>query len=166
MIGPNGYSIFMPAAFYEDNEPEYQWLGAYFSCTKDENDIKNVYTFVFAPNTKEKSINPMIRDSVCLVRPVYDEKNEYMSDGIRFGDNVTFNIIYGPKNEEESDEEETDSNSDGPYLITNNCVACGICIDECPVGAISEGDIYVIDGDTCVRCGVCASVCPNDAIEF
>ena len=31
------------------------------------------------------------------------------------------------------------------YKITDICVACGTCIDECPVGAISEGDIYKID---------------------
>lgn len=50
------------------------------------------------------------------------------------------------------------------YKILDNCVACGTCIDECPVGAISEGDIYVIDADTCVSCGTCAGACPNDAI--
>lgn len=50
------------------------------------------------------------------------------------------------------------------YKILDNCVACGTCIDECPVGAISEGNIYVIDPDSCVGCGTCASVCPNDAI--
>ena len=50
------------------------------------------------------------------------------------------------------------------YKILDNCVACGTCIDECPVGAISEGDIYVIDPDTCVGCGSCAGACPNDAI--
>ena len=26
------------------------------------------------------------------------------------------------------------------YKITDICVACGTCIDQCPVGAISEGD--------------------------
>ena len=31
------------------------------------------------------------------------------------------------------------------YVINDSCVACGTCIDECPVGAISEGDIYHID---------------------
>ncbi len=50
------------------------------------------------------------------------------------------------------------------YKITDSCVACGTCIDECPVGAISEGDIYVIDADQCVGCGTCASACPNEAI--
>ena len=50
------------------------------------------------------------------------------------------------------------------YKITDKCIACGTCIDECPVGAISEGDIYVIDPDQCVGCGTCAGACPNDAI--
>jgi NAD-dependent dihydropyrimidine dehydrogenase PreA subunit len=31
------------------------------------------------------------------------------------------------------------------YVIYDDCSACGICIDECPVGAILEGDIYKID---------------------
>ena len=51
------------------------------------------------------------------------------------------------------------------YVIKSNCIACGSCIDECPVGAISEGDIYKIDGSACIECGACAAACPNDAIE-
>ena len=50
------------------------------------------------------------------------------------------------------------------HVISDDCVACGTCIDECPVGAISEGDIYVIDADACVGCGTCAGACPNEAI--
>ena len=40
------------------------------------------------------------------------------------------------------------------YKITDACVKCGACADNCPVEAISEGDeMYVIDADTCVSCG-------------
>jgi len=50
------------------------------------------------------------------------------------------------------------------YIITDKCVSCGDCVDECPVEAISEGDDkYVVDADTCVDCGTCAEVCPVDA---
>ena len=31
------------------------------------------------------------------------------------------------------------------YKISTDCVACGTCIDECPVGAIHEGEHYSID---------------------
>ena len=50
------------------------------------------------------------------------------------------------------------------YKITDTCIACGTCAGECPVSAISEGDIYSIDPDTCISCGTCASVCPQGAI--
>ena len=52
------------------------------------------------------------------------------------------------------------------YVIGNDCIACGTCIDECPVEAISEGDIYKIDAVACTECGTCASVCPNEAISL
>ncbi|HPV88519.1 MAG TPA: 4Fe-4S binding protein [Bacteroidales bacterium] len=51
------------------------------------------------------------------------------------------------------------------HKITENCAACGTCIDECPVEAISSGDIYVINPDECIDCGACAAVCPVGAIE-
>ena len=40
------------------------------------------------------------------------------------------------------------------------CVACGSCQGECPVGAISEGDVYSINPDECVECGSCTYICP------
>ncbi|MBO8438718.1 MAG: 4Fe-4S binding protein [Bacteroidetes bacterium] len=50
------------------------------------------------------------------------------------------------------------------YVITEDCVACGTCAGECPVEAISEGDIYKIDADKCISCGSCAAACPTGAI--
>jgi ferredoxin len=51
------------------------------------------------------------------------------------------------------------------YVITDECIACGSCQDECPVEAISEGDDkYVIDAKVCTDCGTCAEQCPVEAI--
>ena len=50
------------------------------------------------------------------------------------------------------------------YHISDECVACGTCIPECPVEAISEGNPYVIDREKCTSCGSCAEVCPVEAI--
>lgn len=51
------------------------------------------------------------------------------------------------------------------YVISEDCTACGTCIDECPVEAISPGSIYKIDPDICTDCGSCADVCPVEAIH-
>jgi ferredoxin len=51
------------------------------------------------------------------------------------------------------------------HVISNDCTACGTCINECPVGAISEGQIYKIDPEVCTDCGACADVCPVGAIH-
>ncbi len=55
--------------------------------------------------------------------------------------------------------------------ITDECIACGACVAECPNEAISEGDpIYVINPDICTECvgfydePQCVLVCPVDAI--
>ena len=50
------------------------------------------------------------------------------------------------------------------YAISDECIACGACSEECPVSAISEGDgKYNIDADVCISCGACAGVCPVGA---
>lgn len=52
------------------------------------------------------------------------------------------------------------------HVITQLCLACGSCMDECPTEAIKEGDeIYAIDPELCIDCGACIDSCPADAIE-
>lgn len=51
------------------------------------------------------------------------------------------------------------------YFITEECTACGECLEACPVEVISEGEIYTIEGRACLECGNCAEACPVDAIE-
>ena len=52
------------------------------------------------------------------------------------------------------------------YRITDACISCGSCADQCPAEAISQGDTqYNIDADTCISCGSCAGACPMGAIE-
>ncbi len=52
------------------------------------------------------------------------------------------------------------------YTITEDCITCGTCAEECPSDAISEGEErYVIDQETCIQCGACEEACPVDVIE-
>lgn len=50
------------------------------------------------------------------------------------------------------------------YKINDDCIKCGACAAECPVGCISEGDDkFEIDADQCIDCGTCAGTCPVGA---
>ncbi len=56
-------------------------------------------------------------------------------------------------------------------FITEECISCGVCVDECPNDAISEGDdIFVIEPKLCTECvgfydePQCVEVCPVDCI--
>jgi len=50
------------------------------------------------------------------------------------------------------------------FVVTDECLACGACLAECPSNAIIEGDIYSIS-EECVECGACVDVCPTGAIQ-
>lgn len=56
-------------------------------------------------------------------------------------------------------------------LISDECIACDACREECPNEAIEENEpIYIIDPDRCTECvghydePSCIAVCPVDCI--
>jgi len=53
-------------------------------------------------------------------------------------------------------------------VIPDKCIACQICIGECPVGAIelSPEGVARIDPEVCIGCGKCFESCPVDAVKF
>lgn len=55
--------------------------------------------------------------------------------------------------------------------ITDDCISCDVCEQECPNGAISQGDdYYQIDPAKCTECvghhddSQCVALCPVDCI--
>lgn len=52
--------------------------------------------------------------------------------------------------------------------VGEECVACGSCLEVCPLGAISvwRGVVAAVDGGKCVGCGRCLKECPAGAIRL
>jgi len=54
-------------------------------------------------------------------------------------------------------------------IIDEKCPGCSLCINECPVGAITfagKKKPVIIDEAKCTRCGACYSVCRLGAVEI
>ncbi len=52
-----------------------------------------------------------------------------------------------------------------PRVIWDRCIACGTCIEGCPVEAVSfVKERAFIDDDKCIRCYCCHELCPEEAI--
>lgn len=47
-----------------------------------------------------------------------------------------------------------------PIIVDeNNCTNCGVCVQKCPVKAISSNG-YTIDTEACISCMRCIKICP------
>lgn len=52
------------------------------------------------------------------------------------------------------------------YFISDDCVSCGTCLENCPAEAIREGEVHFeIDPEKCAECGTCFENCPVKAIK-
>jgi Fe-S-cluster-containing hydrogenase component 2 len=51
------------------------------------------------------------------------------------------------------------------YVDEKRCSGCGLCVDLCPVEAITlQDDVATIDQSLCTECETCAAACPERAI--
>jgi uncharacterized protein (DUF362 family)/NAD-dependent dihydropyrimidine dehydrogenase PreA subunit len=54
-----------------------------------------------------------------------------------------------------------------PQADPGLCTACGTCIDQCPVSALSmDRDLPRVDADTCIACFCCQEICPEKAMTL
>ncbi len=54
-----------------------------------------------------------------------------------------------------------------PVADPEKCTACGTCIDQCPVSALSmTHDLPQVDPEICITCFCCQEMCPEKAIEL
>jgi len=53
-----------------------------------------------------------------------------------------------------------------PWVNEEMCIGCGVCVEECPVEAMSMVEETArIDEESCIRCGQCHDLCPEDAVR-
>ena len=54
-----------------------------------------------------------------------------------------------------------------PVIDKHSCKVCGICINHCPVGAMTiKNDFPDVDKKECIKCYCCQEMCPDDAIKL
>ena len=53
-----------------------------------------------------------------------------------------------------------------PVVNSDECIACGICVEACPneVLEVSGASVEVVNEDSCIACGECLEECPMGAI--
>lgn len=61
-----------------------------------------------------------------------------------------------------------------PYIVENQCIRCGICVQMCPVkpkavnwkDSLEKNNPPVYEYNHCIRCYCCQEVCPEGAIKI
>jgi uncharacterized protein (DUF362 family)/Pyruvate/2-oxoacid:ferredoxin oxidoreductase delta subunit len=54
-----------------------------------------------------------------------------------------------------------------PRVDPDSCTACGTCVEQCPVGALSlPENLPEVDVGLCITCFCCQEMCPEQAIQL
>jgi len=53
-----------------------------------------------------------------------------------------------------------------PVILEEECIGCGIYVDDCPqeVLEVVDGVVTVVNEESCIACGDCVESCPMGAI--
>jgi Fe-S-cluster-containing hydrogenase component 2 len=51
------------------------------------------------------------------------------------------------------------------WLDKDTCIGCQSCVGFCPIGAMRKS-VTRLEPFKCISCGACVRACPNDALEF
>lgn len=58
------------------------------------------------------------------------------------------------------------SRSTKPFFVTDKCISCGQCAEDCPAGTITMVNGKPVWGKKCYQCTACINCCPTRAIEY
>ncbi|KXS37601.1 MULTISPECIES: RnfABCDGE type electron transport complex subunit B [unclassified Candidatus Frackibacter] len=103
-------------------------------------------------NKKKKKANK--EDSNPELKVVESKSEEEDDSSIEENDSTT------------EDDNNESAESECSISITDECVGCTVCVEECPVEAINgeAGELHEIDPEACIECENCVAACPKEAI--
>ena len=106
---------------------------------------------IFAEQPYLTNVYPGDTRKIGIVFAVKDATVEYFNLGV----NPIFRETYTMGNAQKAEK---------GYHITEQCVGCGTCQQNCPQKCIKEGHPYYIEQNHCLHCGSCMEHCPVQAV--